>query len=347
LPTKKPATRGAAAQRPAFQEEEIMIVLSRLMFALLSLPLLALPLAAMAQAYPSKPLRLILPFPPGGPTDIAGRAIGAKLSELLRQPVVPDNRPGATSNIGLELTAKSPPDGYTIVLSAPTIAISPSLFSKLNYDAVKDLAPITLVAGMHNVMAVHNSVPAKNLKEFTTLARRNPGKLNFSSSGNGSTNHLASELFKGMFGLKMVHVPYKGNAAALLALTSGEVDFGTYAVPPAIPMINAKKVRALAVLSEKRVASLPDVPTSKEAGVDNFVVPLWYGMLAPAGTPRPIIDRLNSELHKALASPDLKERLANAGVEPLVNTPDEFAEFLKSEIARFAKVIKIAGIKPD
>ncbi len=321
-----------------------MNVLSKLAFALLAL---GLPHAATAQAYPAKPIRLILPFPPGGPTDIAGRAIGHKLSELLRQPVIPDNRPGATSNIGLELTAKAPPDGYTIVLSAPTIAISPSLFAKLNYDAVKDLAPITLVAGMHNVMAVHNSVPAKNLKEFTALAKRNPGKLNFSSSGNGSTNHLASELFKGMFGLKMVHVPYKGNAAALLALTSGEVDFGTYAVPPAIPVINAKKVRPLAVLSEKRVAALPDVPTSKEAGVDNFVVPIWYGILAPAGTPRPIIDRLNSELHKALASPDLKERLANAGVEPLTNTPEEFGEFLKSEIARFAKVIKVAGIKPE
>ncbi len=324
-----------------------MIVLSRLVAALFPLVLSALPNAAAAQAYPNKPIRLILPFPPGGPTDIAGRAIGHKLSELLRQPVIPDNRPGATSNIGLELTAKAPPDGYTIVLSAPTIAISPSLFAKLNYDAVKDLAPITLVAGMHNVMAVHNSVPAKNLKEFTALAKRNPGKLNFSSSGNGSTNHLASELFKGMFGLKMVHVPYKGNAAALLALTSGEVDFGTYAVPPAIPVINAKKVRPLAVLSEKRVAALPDVPTSKEAGVDNFVVPIWYGILAPAGTPRPIIDRLNSELHKALASPDLKERLANAGVEPLTNTPEEFGEFLKSEIARFAKVIKVAGIKPE
>jgi tripartite-type tricarboxylate transporter receptor subunit TctC len=308
------------------------------------------PHASNAQApagYPAKPIRLILPFPPGGPTDIAGRAIGHKLSELVKQPVIPDNRPGATSNIGLELTAKSPPDGYTIVLSAPTIAISPSLFAKLNYDAQKDLAPVTLVAAMQNVMAVHNSVPAKNLKEFVTLARRTPGKLNFSSSGAGSTNHLASELFKGMFGLRMVHVPYKGNAAALLALTSGEVDFGTFAVPPAIPMIKANKIRPLAVLSEKRVGTLPEVPTAKEAGVDNFVVPIWYGILVPAGTPRPIIDRLNAELHKALGSADLQERLAGAGVEPLTNTPEQFSEFLRAEIARYANVIRAAGIKPE
>ncbi len=309
--------------------------------------LLAAPNVAMAQAYPAKPIRFILPFPPGGPTDILGRAIAHKLAEQLGQPVVPDNRPGATSNIGLELASKAPPDGYTIVLAGPPLAISPSLYSKLAYDAQKDLAPITLVAEMQNVMAVHNSVPAKNLKEFIQLARRNPGKLNFSSSGAGSTNHLASELLKGTFKLSMVHVPYKGNAAALLALTSGEVDFGTYAVPPAIPIIQAKRIRPLAVLTEKRIPAIPEVLTAKEAGVDDFVVPIWYGMLAPAGTPRAIIDRLNSELHKALASADLKERLANAGVEPATNTPEQFAAFIKAEIARYAKVIKTAGIKVE
>lgn len=318
----------------------------RLRVLLSSLPLM-FACSAFAQTYPAKPIRLILPFPPGGPTDIAGRAIGQKLSEVIGQPVIPDNRPGATSNIGLELAAKSPPDGYTIVLAAPPIAISPSLYPKLGYDAQKDLAPITLVAAMHNVMATHNSVPAKTLKEFIALAKRYPGKLNFSSTGAGSTNHLASEIFRNTFGLKMVHVPYKGNAAALLALTSGEVDFGTYALPPAIAPIKSNKVRALAVLSESRVATIPEVPTAKEAGVDNFVMPIWYGMLAPAGTPRPIIDRLKTELHKALASPDLKERLAGAGVEPLTNTPEQFAEFLRSETARYAKVIKAAGIRID
>jgi tripartite-type tricarboxylate transporter receptor subunit TctC len=323
-----------------------MIVLSRFVCALL--PMLLLPEAAMAQAaYPAKPIRLILPFPPGGPTDIAGRVIAQKLGELLGQPVIPDNRPGATSNIGLELAAKAPPDGYTIVFAGPPLAISPSLYSKLNYDGQKDLAPITLVAAMHNVMAAHTSVPARTLKEFIQLARRNPGKLNFSSSGAGATNHLASELFRSMYRLNMVHVPYKGNAAALIALTSGEVDFGTYALPPAIPPIKANKVRAYAVLSENRVAVIPDVPTSKEAGVDNFVMPIWYGILAPAGTPRAIVDRLNAGLHKTLATPETKERLAHAGVEPLVNTPEQFAEFIRAETARYAKVVKDAGIKME
>ena len=326
------------------EEEEVVRILSKVLRAAFSLSLLIAPHAAIAQAYPTKPIRLILPFPPGGPTDITGRVIAQKLGEQLGQTVVPDNRPGATGNIGHELAARAPADGYVIVLAGLPLAISPSLYAKLAYDPQKDLAPITLVAAMHNVMAAHNSVPAKTLKEFIQLARRNPGKLNFSSSGAGAGNHLSTELFRTMYGLKMVHVPYKGNAAALLALTSGEVDFGTYAVPPAIPPIKAHKVRALAVLSDKRVAALAEVPTAKEAGVDNLVMPLWYGVLAPAGTPRAIIDRLNSELHKALASPDLKERLANAGVEPLTNTPEQFGEFIKAEIARYGKVVKDARI---
>lgn len=322
----------------------------KLAWAVASMIAAAAPHAAFGQtapAYPAKPIRFILPFPPGGPTDITGRVIAQKLGEQIGQTVVPDNRAGATSNIGLELAARAAPDGYTIVLAGPPLAISPSLYSKLNYDAQKDFAPVTLVAAMQQVMAAHKSVPAKNLKEFIQLARRNPGKLNFSSSGPGSSNHLASELFSNMYALRMVHVPYKGNAGALLALTSGEVDFGTYAVPPAIPVIKADKVRALAVLSDKRVAAIPDVPTAKEAGVDNLVVPLWYGVLAPAGTPRAIIDRLTSELHKALASPDLKERLAAAGVEPYINTPDQFAEFIRSEIGRYAKVVKDARIRVE
>jgi tripartite-type tricarboxylate transporter receptor subunit TctC len=328
-----------------------MAVLSKFVSALplvlLAQPAFAQAPSGLAAAYPTRPIRLILPFPPGGPTDIAGRVIGQKLGEQLGQPVIPDNRAGATSNIGMELAARAAPDGYTIVFAGPPLVISPALYAKLNYDAQKDLAPITLVAAMQNVMASHNSVPAKNLKEFIQLARRNPGKLNFSSSGAGSTNHLAGELFRSMFGLKMVHVPYKGNAAALLALTSGEVDFGTYAVPPAIPPIKAHKVRALAVLSDKRVPAIAEVPTAQEAGVENLVMPIWYGILAPAATPRAIIDRLNAELHKALASPELRERLANAGVEPLVNTPEQFAEFIKAELVRSAKIVKDAGIKPQ
>lgn len=310
-------------------------------------PCLLLALAAgpaLGQAYPTKPIRMILPFPPGGPTDITGRAIAEKISGQLGQSVVPENRPGAAGNIGLGLAAKSPPDGYTIVLTAPPIAISPSLYSKLTYKQ-SELAPISLVAEIQNIIVAHNSVPAKTLKELIRLAQRNPGKLTFSSSGAGSTNHLASELLKGMYKLDILHVPFKGSGPALVALMSGEVDFGTMAVPGAIPIVRANRVRGLAVLSRERVPALPNVPTSREAGVDNFVMPIWYGFLAPAGTPRPIIDRLNGELRKALASADLKVRLAASGVEPATSTPDDFADFIKSETVRFAKVIKDAGIK--
>jgi tripartite-type tricarboxylate transporter receptor subunit TctC len=258
--------------------------------------------------------------------------------------VVPENRPGAAGNLGLELGAKAAPDGYTITLAAPPLTVSPSLYAKLNYDAVRDFAPVSLVAAIQNIMVVHNSVPAKNVKEFVALARRNPGKLNFSSSGAGSTNHLATELLKGRFKLSMVHVPFKGASPALVALMSGEVDMGTMAVPPAIPIVRANKVRPLAVLSERREPALPDVPTMKESGVDDFVVPIWYGILAPAGTPREIVNRLNSEIHKALASADMKQRLANSGVEPLISTPEQFADFIKSEIARYAKIVKDAKI---
>ena len=322
-----------------------MFYAPRLIHALLALILAAPMTAVLAQAYPAKPVRMILPFPPGGPTDITGRAIAQKLSEQLGQAVVPENRPGAGGNLGLEFGAKAPPDGYTITLTAPPLAVSPSLYAKLNYDAVRDYAPISLVAAIQNIIVVHNSVPAKTVKEFIALARRNPGKLNFSSSGAGSTNHLASELLKGRFKLDMVHVPFKGSSPALVALMSGEVDMGTMAVPGAIPIVRAGKVRPLAVLSEQRQPALPEVPTMKESGVDDFVVPIWYGLLAPAGTPREIVNRLNSEIHKALASADLKQRLAASGVEPLTSTPEHFANFIKSEIVRYAKVIKDAGIK--
>jgi tripartite-type tricarboxylate transporter receptor subunit TctC len=320
---------------------------SKLILALIASLFALSPAVVLAQAYPSKPIRMILPFPPGGPTDITGRAIAQKLSEQLGQAVVPENRPGAAGNVGLELAAKAAPDGYTIVVTAPPIAISPSLYKKLNYNALTDLAPISLLAQIENIMVVHNSVPAKTLMEFIRLARSFPGKLNFSSSGAGSTNHLASELLKGRYKLNMVHVPFKGSGPALVALMSGEVDVGTMAVPGAIPIVRANRVRPLAVLSAKRVPALPEVPTSKEAGVDDFVISIWYGMLAPAGTPRGAIDRLNSEIHKALASADMKKRLAASGVDPVVSTPEEFGAHIRSETARYAKVVKDAGLKPQ
>ena len=302
--------------------------------------------AALAQSYPTRPVRMILPFPPGGPTDITGRAIAQKLSERLGQPVVPENRPGAAGNIGLELAAKAPPDGYHIVLAAPPIAISPSLYKKLNYDAQRDLAPISLVAEIQNIIVAHNSVPARTLKELIQLAQRNPGKMTYSSSGAGSTNHLASELLKGRYKLDIVHVPFKGSSPALVALMSGEVDFGTMAVPGAIPIVQAGRVRPIAVLSRERVPALPSVPTAVESGVEDFVVSIWYGILAPAATPRPIVDRLNAEIRKALASPDMKGRLAKSGVDPVASTPEQFASHIRSEAVRYARIIKDAGIKP-
>jgi len=315
--------------------------------ALAAAALAANPEAALAQAYPVKPIRFIFPFPPGGPTDLLGRAIAQKLTDQMGQQVIADNRPGAGGNLGLELASKSPPDGYTIVLSSPLVAISPSLYAKLNYDPVRDLAPISLVAVIQNVLLVHPSVPAKSLKELIQLARRNPGKLNFGSGGVGTTTHLAPELLMSLAKIKMVHVPYKGSGQALVGLIGGETDLLIMAVPAAAGQIHAGKVRALAVLSAQRSPVLPDVPTTKEAGVDNFEVPIWYGILAPAATPRDIITRLNTELNKALSSPEMKERLAGVGIEPLTDTPEQFASFIRSETARFHKVIKDAGIKAE
>ncbi|HUP95793.1 MAG TPA: tripartite tricarboxylate transporter substrate binding protein [Burkholderiales bacterium] len=289
---------------------------------------------------------MILPFPPGGPSDILGRALAQKLTEQLGHTVITDNRPGAGGNLGLELTAKAPPDGYTIVLSSPLIALSPSLYSKLNYEQ-KDLAPVSLVALIQNVVLVHPSVPARNLKELVQIARSNPGKLNYGSGGVGTTTHLAPELLMSMTKTKMVHVPYKGSGLALLGLISGQVDVLVMAVPAAEQQVKAGKARALAIVSEKRATPLPNVPTAKESGFDNFVVDIWYGILAPGGTPQNVVARLNTEINKALAAPDLKDRLLTAGIQPLGNTPDQFASFIRSETGRYAKVIKEAGIKPE
>jgi tripartite-type tricarboxylate transporter receptor subunit TctC len=302
---------------------------------------------AFAQAYPGKPIRLILPFPPGAPNDMVGRALGQKLSEQLGASIVPENRPGAGGNVGLAAAAKSPPDGYTLVLSTPGIAISPSLYSRLDYDAQKDFAPIARVSSIPNVMVVHPSVPARSLKEFIALARAHPGKLNFGSGGAGTTNHLANELLKHIEKINMVHVPYKGATVGMMALISGEVDEVILPVASAIPQIRAGKVRALAVLSEARVPALPEVPTAKEGGVDNFVVTVWYGLFAPSRTPPGIVTRVSREAIKALEAPDLRERLAAIGVDPWPGSPEVLERLVRSETARYAAVIKSIGLKLD
>jgi tripartite-type tricarboxylate transporter receptor subunit TctC len=302
---------------------------------------------AVAQNYPAKPVRIILPFPPGGPSDILGRALAQKMTEQMGQQVITDNRPGAGGNLGLELAAKSPADGYTTVLSSPLISISPSLYSKLNYDPQKDLAPVALVAQIQNVLLVHPSVPARNLKELVELIRKQPGKLNFGSGGVGTTTHLAPELMQSLTHTKMVHVPFKGSGLALIGLISGQVDVLVMAVPAAQGQVDAGKARPLAIFSEKRATTMPKVPTTKEAGFDGLVVDIWYGILAPAGTPGALVTRLNTEINKALGSHDLKEKLVSVGVQPLGGSPEQFATFIKSEAARYAKIIKAAGIKAD
>jgi len=305
------------------------------------------PSTGSGRAYPAKPIRLILPFPPGAPNDMVGRALGVKLSGLLGENVVPENRPGAGGNVGLGAAASSPADGYTLILATPGIAISPSLYSKLNYDAARDFAPIARLTTIQNVMVVHPSVPAKTLRQFISLARAHPGKLNFASGGPGTTNHLANEMLKHQEKISMVHVPYKGATLGMMALIGGEVDEVVVPVASGIPQIRAGKVRALAVLSDQRVPALPEVPTSKEAGVDNFVVSLWYGLFAPARTPPDVVARLSREVIKALESPELRKQLAAMGVDPWPGTPEQLASLVRSETARYAKLIKSIGLRLD
>ncbi len=323
------------------------MIVNRAVIAALCLALTCGTGAALAQAYPAKPIRLILPFPPGAPNDMVGRALGQKLSEQLGANVVPDNRPGAGGNVGLTAAAKSPPDGYSLVLSTPGIAISPSLYAKLGYDAARDFAAVARVSAIPNVMVVHPSVPAKTLREFIALARAHPGKINFGSGGPGTTNHLANELLKSMEKINMVHVPYKGATVGMMALIGGEVDQVILPVASAIPQIRAGRVRALVVLSGSRVPALPEVPTAKEAGLDNFVVTVWYGLFAPAGTPRPIVERLSREAIRALESPELSRQLDAMGVDPWPGTPEELESLVRSETARFAALIKSIGLRLD
>jgi tripartite-type tricarboxylate transporter receptor subunit TctC len=297
-------------------------------------------------AYPSKPLRFILPFPPGGGTDILGRLIAERLAAALGQPVVIENRGGAGGNVGTEAAARSAPDGYTIVLVAPSLAISPTLYSKLNYDAVKDFAPVSLVATVPNVVITQPSLPG-TLQEFAALARSKPGGLNFGSGGSGTSNHLAGELFNIVAGVQLVHIPYKGVNLAMQDVLGGNVHFVVIGIPAAAPHIKAGKLRALAVLTPARSPALPDVPTAVESGMPAFEVTTWYGVLAPAGTPRAIVTRLNQELLKIMHSAELKAPLAASGTDPVTSTPEEFAAYIRKEIAKWGDVVRKANLKAD
>jgi tripartite-type tricarboxylate transporter receptor subunit TctC len=301
-----------------------------------------------AQTYPSKPIRLVVPFPPGGSLDVVARAIGQKLSEAWGQPVVIDNRPGAGGNIGADLVAKSTPDGYTILEGAlSTHAVNVSLYSKMPYDPVRDFAPITLVAITPNVLVVSPSFPADSVPELIAYAKAHPGKLSFGSGSNGSAGHLAGELFKSEAGVDMVHVPYKGAAPALQALLAGDTQLMFDNLANSMPQMKAGRLKALAVTTAKRSALAPELPTLAETGLPGFDIYTWWGFMAPAGTPKEILAKWNAEVARILGTPEMKQFFAQQGAEPAPTTPEQFAALIKSEIPKYAKIVKASGAKID
>ncbi len=302
---------------------------------------------AAAQSYPVRPVRLVVPFAAGGNTDITARAIGAKLSEVFGQQIVVENRPGGATNIGTELVAKAPADGYTMLMGGATNAINMSTQAKPPYDTLRDLAPVILCVKGANVLSLHPSVPARNLKELIALAKARPGQLNFASSGLGSSNQMAGELFKVMAGINIVHVPYKGNAPAITDTVGGHIEMMFSGVPAIVPHIQSGRLRAIAIGSLKRFTAIPEVPTFDESGVKGYEATTWFGLMAPVRTPKDIVARWNSEVGKILASPDLKSRFINEGLEPMGGTQEEFERFIRTEIEKYAKVVKAVGLKPQ
>ena len=300
--------------------------------------------AAQAQGtYPDKPIKLVVAFPPGGPTDLVARVLAQKLTEQMGQPVVVDNKGGANGNIGAEFAAKAPADGYTVFYNTSAVALSPALYKKLSYDVTTDLAPVALTAVIPLVLAVHPSVPANNVQEFLAYVKANPDKVTYGSAGNGNITHLGAFLLLQSKGLTATHAPYKGSAPALTDLVGGQTQFVTDTVNSALPFIRDKRLRALAVTSLKRTAVLPDVPTLNETVSTGFEVGAWQGMLVPAKTPPEIVKRLNAEVLKALASGDVKAKLAAQGADPLGSTPAEYGAYIKSEIERWTRVVKLTG----
>ena len=320
-----------------------MIALGTAMIA----ALLLLTGAASAQApYPSKTIRLILPYAPGGSTSVVGRLIGHKLTESWQQQVLVDNRPGGGTMIGSEALVKSPPDGYTLLLVTSTHAINPSTL-KTPYDASKDFAPVTTLTRSPFGLVVHRSLPVKSLREFIALAKARPDQIDYASSGTGTSNHLAIELFSMLAGIKMHHIPYKGGGPAMNDLLGGQVQVHMNVPVNLIPQIQAGRLRGLAVTGDARLAPIPDVPTFREAGLPAFDMTNWFGLLAPAGTPKPVLDKLAAEIAKILQLPDIRERLAALGMTPWSSTPEQFDALIRSEIDRFAKVVKKANIKAE
>ena len=302
---------------------------------------------AVAQAWPSKPIRYIVPFPPAGATDITARIMADKISGPLGQPVVVENRAGVAGNVGTELVAKSAPDGYTILQLTVAQSISATLYAKLNYDLEKDLMPAAMVALVPNVMIVNPSVPAKSVAEFIALAKGNPGKINFASSGSGTSIHMSAEMFKMLTGVNIVHIPYKGSGPALADLIGGQVDVMFDNLTSSIGHIRSGRLRALAITSVTRYPELPELPTMQEAGVPGYEATAWFGIVAPKGTPREVVMRINGEVNKALAQADVTEKLAQQGALARSWTPEQFGDFIHNEVVKWGKVVKASGAKVE
>ena len=309
---------------------------------------IALPPLAQAQNYPNRPIRMIVPFSPGGAADTPGRMLMHKVSEALGQQVIIDNRPGAGGTIGAEAVAKAAPDGYTLVLgTTSTHAVAPNVYARIGYDPVKDFAPISLVAVTPYLLVVNPSMNVKSLPEFVGYVKARPGKLNYASAGTGSTTHLAMEMLKGAAGLYIVHIPYNGNGPAGTAVIAGQVEILFGSLPAVLPHAKSGRVRPIAVGTPKRSPSLPEVPTVAESGFPGFDASLWLAVMAPAGTPAPVVDRLHKEIVAAIASPDAADALSKAGAEPVTSTPAELAAMVKDGVDKYAKVVKQAGVKAE
>lgn len=305
------------------------------------------PAAVTAQEYPAKPIRWIVPYPPGGTSDVVSRLIGQKLTEVWKQPVLVENRGGANGNIGTEIAAKAPPDGYTVLFVANALTINQGLYSNLTFDAERDFAPVSAVLGQPNVLAVHPSLPAKSVKEFIALGRSQPGALNYASGGAGNNNHLAAELFARMCGIKVTHVPYKGMSLGVAALLTGEVHFSFVSVISAAPHMKSGRLRVLAVTSAERVRTMPDLPTVAEAGVPGYEATTWVGVVVPAKTPRPIVLKLNQEIVRILKIPEVNEQIARTGADVLASTPEKFAAIIRGDLKRYSELIKAIGVRLD
>ncbi len=304
---------------------------------------------AMAQGFPQRPVRIIVPYPPGSGTDIVARILGQKLSEGWGQQVIVDNRPGAGAIIGVDAVAKAAPDGYTIgIADTGPLAINPALYAKLPYHPVRDFAPVTVVATLPFMLVVHPSVPARNVAELVALAKAKPGQINYASVGNGSAVHLATELFKSRAGIDLTHIPYKGSAPALQGLLAGEASVMFVNLLSAMPLVKAGKLRALAAAPAARIGALPDLPTIAEAGVPGYAFEAWFGIVAPAGTPKPVVDRLNQELRRVIALPEVRDLLVNkGGFEPVGSTVESFTSLIPAEMERWGKLVRETGAKVE